>query len=574
MLRQKMLIAKRGSLEKKLQELRNKKKQLRVTEDELQAQIDELQDVTPEIEAQVEDLERQQTETDDAIAEILDEIDAVKEELASIDEGFADIDENLDEERTRRTNERAAGSPRMIRSHPASRHFRCRSRCFDTRSDMEAFYAQKEMKDFISRVRSMASASTRPSGRRAVSGADLGIPDVLLGLIRDNLGEYSKLIRHVRLREVNGTSRQNVTGQVPEGVWTEMCAALNEMSFGFTQIELDGYKVGGYVTICRAVLADSTDINLGEEIVENLLRAVGKALDKAIIFGLGPNSKMPVGFATRLAEQSQPAYWGANQGTWTDLHSSHVLTLNLTSATGVSFFSPLILALGKAEPNYSDGNTVWCMNRTTHMAIKAAGLAFDAAGALVSGVNGTMPVEGGEIVELDFLPDYWIGGGFLDLFLLGEREGATWARSDDVRFFEDEAAFKVTARYDGKPIRGEGFVVIGINNSAPATSQSFATDYANKTMNVLICTAAAGAAVGKTVVTVTGSVADTPTLKYAVRYGGSISVGGTVGAEFAALTSGTTAITAAAGAPITVVELDSDGRVVSMGTVLSVPKAS
>lgn len=569
MLKQKMLITKRGALEKKLTELRNKKKQLRATEDELQAQIDELQDVTPEIEAQVEDLERQQTETDDAIAEILDQIDEVKEELASIDDGFAEIDDNMEDARSRRS---AGSAPRLQRS-AASRSFRCRSRCFETRADMEAFYAQREMKDFISKVRAMAIASARPGGRRSVSGADLGIPDVLLGLIRDNLGEYSKLIRHVRLREVNGTARQNVTGQVPEGVWTEMCASLNELSFGFTQIEMDGYKVGGYVTICRAVLADSTDINLGEEIVENLLRAVGKALDKAIIFGKGPNSKMPVGFATRLAETEQPAYWGANQGVWTDLHSSHVLTLNLSAATGVQFFQPMILALGKADPAYSDGGTVWCMNRTTHMAIKAAGLAFTDAGTLVSGINGSMPVEGGEIVELDFLPDYWVGGGFLDLYLMTEREGATWARSDDVRFFEDEAAFKATARYDGKPIRGEGFVVLSFNNSAPVTAQDFATDYANKAMNVLICTAAQGGTSGKTVVTVTGAVADAPVLKYAVRYGGSIAVGDAAPADFADLTSGSTAITAAAGAPITVVELDAAGRVISAGSVLSVPKA-
>lgn len=563
--KQKMLIKKRTALEKKLTELRAKKKQLRVTEEDLQAQIDELQDVTPEIEAQVEDLEQQQTETDDAIAEILDEIDAVKEEIAALG-GEEIIEEEeiiVDENRTRTRLERRG----------ASRNFRCRSRAFATRADMEAFYAQKEVKEFIDKVRSLAAASTRPGARRTITGAELGIPDVMLGLIRDNLGEYSKLIRHVRLREVNGTARQNVTGQVPEGIWTEMCASLNELSFGFTQIEMDGYKVGGYVTICRAALADSTDINLGEEIVESLLRAVGLALDKAIIFGKGPSSKMPVGFATRLAEQSQPAYWGPNQGDWTDLHSSNVVTLNISSATGVSFFNPLILAMGKAKPNYSDGSsTVWCMNRTTHMAIKAAGLAFDAAGALVSGIDGSMPVEGGEIVELDFLPDYWIGGGYMDLYLLTEREGATWARSDDVLFFEDQVAYKVTARYDGKPIRGEAFVVIGINNNAPATSQDFGVDYANTAMNVLIATAAAGSSVGKTVVTVTGKKAEGNDLYYAVASPAAFKVGDAVPSDFEELTSGTTQITAAAGTPITVVEVDGDDRVISVGNCVSVPK--
>ena len=71
-----------------------------------------------------------------------------------------------------------------------------------------------------------------------------------------------------------------------------------------------------------------------------------------------------------------------------------------------------------------------------------------------------------------------------------------------------------------------------------------------------------------------GAVADSPTLKYkASQLPAGINVGDQV-TGFSDLTSGTTAITAAAGTPITVVELDSSGRVVSLGYVTSVPQAS
>ena len=39
--------------------------------------------------------------------------------------------------------------------------------------------------------------------------------------------------------------------------------------------------------------------------------------------------------------------------------------------------------------------------------------------------------------------------------------------------------FKGTARYDGLPVIAEGFVAIGINDTVPTTSLSFATDSAN-----------------------------------------------------------------------------------------------
>ena len=90
-----------------------------------------------------------------------------------------------------------------------------------------------------------------------------------------------------------------------------------------------------------------------------------------------------------------------------------------------------------------------------------------------------MPVIGGDIVVLDFIPDNNIVGGYGDLYLLAERAGTVLASSEHARFVEDQTLFKGTARYDGTPVIAEGFVVIGINAATPTTSVSFKPDEAN-----------------------------------------------------------------------------------------------
>jgi HK97 family phage major capsid protein len=251
---------------------------------------------------------------------------------------------------------------------------------------------------------------------------------------------------------------------------------LNELALSFSQIEVDGYKVGGFVPVCNATLEDS-DINLMDEIMDALGQAIGYAVDKAIVFGTG--AKMPVGIATRLAEAAEPSYWGDNEKTWTDLRTSNVLKFDPAAMSAETFFSTLVLNLGVAAPDYSNGEAFWVMNRKTKMAIIAKAVTLNAAGAIVAGVGNTMPILGGEIIELPFMSDNDIIGGFGSLYLLAERAGATLAASEHVRFIEDQTVFKGTARYDGRPVFGESFVAVNIANTAPTLTKSFAADAAN-----------------------------------------------------------------------------------------------
>ena len=144
------------------------------------------------------------------------------------------------------------------------------------------------------------------------------------------------------------------------------------------------------------------------------------------------------------------------------------------------FYAALLLQLGIARPNYAMGGTFWAMSRKTKMTLMSKAVNFNAAGAIVAGQMGTMPIESGDIVELDFVPDNDIIGGYGSLYLLAERAGASIAVSEHVRFIEDQTVFKGTARYDGAPAIGEGFVIVNIANVAPTTTLTFASDTANE----------------------------------------------------------------------------------------------
>lgn len=459
--------------------LRNKLSAVNATLAQLREQLDGFEtreaELAADIEAAQTNEERAACET--AIGEfeadrdkVTADIEAAEAEARSLTEQIEAAEANAAEARGASPAEKnQRGAHKTMPNHTAGD---ARSRFYGmTYAQRDAFFAREDVTAFLARTREMLGQ------QRAVSGAALGIPEVMLDIIRDNINRYSKLIGYTRLRQVRGKARQNVVGTVPEAVWTEMIGTLNELTVSISQIETDGYKVGGYVFVSNCYLEDDDNIGLATEILDQLGQAIGYALDKAILFGTG--TKMPVGIATRLAAAEQPAWWGTNQGTFTALATTNVIKANSAAKNGEEFYADLITALGAADPKYSNGTPVWVCNHKTHVALQCKALAFDGAAALTAGVTSEMPIIGGKIVELDFVPDNEIIGGYMDLYLLAEREGTTLEQSREVKFIEDQTAFKATARYDGKPVRGEAFVVMRYDNVAPVTSVTFATDSAN-----------------------------------------------------------------------------------------------
>ncbi len=236
------------------------------------------------------------------------------------------------------------------------------------------------------------------------------------------------------------------------------------------------------MAICNALLEDS-DPSLLAEIIIGMGGAIGIAADKAIFFGKGV--KMPLGIATRLAQTSKPSDYPKSAREWQNLSQSNVITIP-SGTTGLALFQALTRAGGAAKGRYSRDGKFWAMNEATHTTIMAEAMSINAAGAIVSAMDGTMPVVGGDILVFsdDIMPDDTIIGGYGDLYLLAEREGTSVKYSDIPLFIQDQTVVKGTARYDGTPVIPEAFVAIGLGK-APTLEMPFAQDVANPSVAAL-----------------------------------------------------------------------------------------
>lgn len=455
-----MLRKKKENLTKQLEQLRSKIPDFKKREKELEGAIEEVDDKTTKEEQEalneeVEKLEKDKNENNQNIDDLEKQINDIEEEIKKEEEKQPKPQEKGDDKRSKKLG----GEEKMS----------VRTKFFGMNiQERDAFFAREDVKSFIENVRTCIKE------KRALTNVGLTIPEVMLDLLKQKVEETSKLLKYVQKRPVAGTARQVIMGEIPEAVWTEMCAVLNELSLGFNDIEVDGYKVGGYFSVCNAILEDN-DVNLVTEIINALGRSIGKALDKAIVYGKG--TKMPLGIVTRLAQRTKPTDYPATARTWKDLSTSNVLTG--TGKTGVALFKEIVGHTGAIINDYSEKGLVWLMNKKTHIKLITESMDKNLNAAIVSGINNQMPVVGGAIEELSFIPDDNIVFGYLDMYLLAERAGTTIGQSEHYRFIEDKTIFKGTARYDGKPVIPESFAVLSIGTTAPATSVTFPSDEAN-----------------------------------------------------------------------------------------------
>lgn len=464
-----LLRKKLEEMQARMAQLAQKTEELNTREAELASAMDEAttDEQLRSVEELVDTFTAEQRTHQEAVDALQREIDTAQEELRSLEAKQPApkpntppvADERKDDVHMNKRQLRAFGSMNV--------------------EQRAAFIKREDVQDFLTQFRT----KFKNSQTRTVTGGELLIPEVVLDLIRQNIEDYSKLIRRVRLVPVAGQARQPIMGTIPEAVWTEACGALNELQFALNQAEVDGYMVGGYVVLCNSTL-DDTDGALLSAVILGMGAAIGIALDKAILFGLGV--KMPLGIATRLAQKSQPENYPKQARPWVDLSASNIITIPSGSDTGLKLFQQITLASGAAKGKYSRGEKFWAMNETTYTKIMAEAANFDSTGAIVSISNGTMPVVGGDLVVFsdDVMPNDTIIGGYGDLYLLAERAGTTVGYSDQPLYIQNQTVVKGNARYDGQPVIAEGFVVIGIGK-APVTTMSFAQDVANPVVAAL-----------------------------------------------------------------------------------------
>lgn len=418
-----------------------------------------------------EDIEKAETEEEKAaVEEEIAKFNAEKKENAEQTETLQGEIDALESELAE--EERNQGSEPKKREENKVMNNEIRGEFFGMSAEERSrFFAREDVKEYLTEIR------TCMREKRALTNVGLTIPEVFLGVLRQNISTYSKVLRHVTLRRISGEGRMVIMGGVPEAVWTECCANINELDLTFYDTTVDCHKVAGFYAICNATLEDS-DLDLARELMDALGKSIAIALDKAFLYGTGV--KMPLGVITRLAQTSQPSGYPVTGRPWVDLHTTNIVSIPASAAKG-ELFAEILLAAGAANSDYATNQLVWFMNQKTHTKLKANALTINADGNVVANVGNTMPGVGGVIEELNFIQDDAMIAGFFENYLAAERASAKFAESEHFRFLADQTIFKGTARYDGTPVIAEAFVAIGINGTTPTDTMTFAPDVANTT---------------------------------------------------------------------------------------------
>lgn len=468
----------REAMEPKLEDLRKRSAEFEARATELEEAVNEISEETSAedrqtVEDEVDAFDQERSEHEEEAKKAEEEKEDLEKQIRETEAELEELEKKQEEKPAEKEPE-----PEPEETKPAERKVESKSMNMRkilakmSTEERSALVNNESIKNWLGEYRSAIRE------KRAITNVGLTIPVDILPLFRENVQNWSKLYDKVNVQAVAGEGRQPIMGTVPEAVWTECCAILNELSLTFNDWTVDCFKVGGYFALCKANVEDS-DIDLLATILEALGQAVGKALDKSILFGrnISTNANMPLGVVSRILQTAQPSDYPSTARTWADLHTSHVTAI---TGTGTALIQGLVEASAVAASDYSRGELTWAMNDKTYKHIVAEALSVNAAGAIVSGIDGRMPVVGGDIVVLNFIPDDVIVFGYFDCYLLAERAGREFASSEHVRFIQDQIVYKGTARYDGAPIIAEAFGIATLGSATISASDvTFPQDEAN-----------------------------------------------------------------------------------------------
>lgn len=454
MLKALLLRSKIDSLAKRLADLKAGDEDREKRAAELAADVAELaakEDATDEeraaVETAVNEFDAEAAQADADKADLQRQIDELQRELDSLEEKQPKPAAPAEEPAKPESNERS--DQRMITY---------RTRAFNNMSAEErsAIFNHPDNVELCKQLRAISASPN----------LNILIPRIDMPMLTDMIERESKLLKHVNRQTVHGQARQRILGVTPEAVWTEQGGKINEITLSESAVEVDGYKVAGFVPVDNYLLEDN-DAELLDAVLAALAKAIAKALDKAIPFGTG--TKMPTGFVTAILADNT-------------LKNTNVANISAANSTGLTLFKKITEAFGAANASdYATGETFWAMSQKTWMKLLSEAMSINAAGAIVSGMNKTMPVLGGT-VEIVNIPDNVIVAGFGALYTLAERQSVTVSESSHVKFLDDQTCYKAVARFDGKPAIPAAFVAIGIDGTAVATAAAtvtFAADTAN-----------------------------------------------------------------------------------------------
>ena len=309
------------SLRTKLAELEKVRAEFATREDELESAINEVtnEDEQKVVEEEVEKFEADKAANEEAASEIEQQISDIEGEVSEMERQLTEIEDQqrtvpplpnspAEEEKPKKKSTGKRGS-NMIRTKSLRQM---------TSVERDAFVASDEIQNLLSELRACMK-----DHKRSISGGAYTIGEQMIGLLKEDIGDYSKLYRYVNVKKLSGKGREIVMGTYPEAFWEECCDPIYELDQAFTKVEVDCYKVAGYFALCNALIEDS-DINLVDELMVALNYSIGYAVDKAILYGTGV--KMPLGVVTAIAADSA------------GLALTNIITISSANSVGVKLF--------------------------------------------------------------------------------------------------------------------------------------------------------------------------------------------------------------------------------------------
>ncbi len=457
-------MLKQLKLRKQIELKRKEQEEFKTKEEELQKREKELEKALEECETEEdmsvveEDIEKLDTEkkaNNEKKSAIEKEIADLEKELKETEEKENKQEKTEDslEEQAKENKEDAERASEKFKDEKENRSMK---KINLTRAQIKDYLTREDNRKFISNIRTAVE-------KRSIQNLDLTIPSEIMELITDNVGQTSIFYNLVNVRPVGGKARANIVAEATEAIWTEMVGKINELEYALSQIEVDGYKVGGFTGVDNSILEDS-DEDVFALVVALLSESIAIALDKAIAFGKGKESKMPTGYVTDLKND-------------VNLKTTNIVNLDKESST----LANIVAALGNIDRGISNkGKITIVMNEKTWLkSVIPLSLATNSAGAYITAAQGVFPGTGYKVEFCNQIPEDNIHAGDYSKYLLAERKGKSVKSSAEAKFIEDLTVFKATARYDGIPSRKSAFVIIGINGTEASTEATFAADGAN-----------------------------------------------------------------------------------------------
>ena len=241
-------------LNARLQELQAKDADFTAREESLTADImaAQTEEERQAVEAAATAFDTDQAAHESAKAAITADIQAAETELATIEATQTPPAPAAAAPAAEHNNERMT-TTMIPQTSVQIRHLPLTQRAFDAlpMAQRREIVAQEDVQNFFAKMRSMKGTNA------ALQGGELTIPVIFLDLIAENMYRYSKLLNRVRIRDVGGEARQTIAGTTPEAVWTEMCGVINELTFKFNQVTLDGWKLASPAGSSRCSLKPS-----------------------------------------------------------------------------------------------------------------------------------------------------------------------------------------------------------------------------------------------------------------------------------------------------------------------------